>query len=58
MESPITDFQLLPAFLLEMFVERMSVHLNRSATLSEVLKKVEILSNGSPIKFELDQTFA
>ena len=34
------------------------VRLNRSATLSTELEKVESLSNGRRIKFELDQTFA
>ena len=34
------------------------VILNRSATLSKALKKVESLSSGSRIKFEFDQTFA
>ena len=33
------------------------VHLNRSATLSKVLKKVKSLLNGSQIKFELNQAF-
>ena len=34
------------------------VRLNRSATLSKALKEVESLSNGSCMKYELDQTFS
>ena len=50
--------RLLPIFSCDKCDTKCWVHLNRSATLSKALKKVKSLSNGSQVKFKLDQTFA
>ena len=49
-------FRPLPDFSVDQFA-KVGSGLNRSATLSKALKKVNNLSNGRRIKFELDQTF-
>ena len=49
-------FRPLPGFSVDQFAN-VGSGLNRSATLSKALKKVNNLSNGRRIKFELDQTF-
>ena len=55
--GPFKQFDFCLTFCSPNLLNECWVHLNRSVTLSKVLKKVESLSNGSQIKFEFDQTF-
>ena len=57
-KARIKQFRFCPSFVSTNLSTECWVRLNRFATLSKALKKVESLSNGSRIKFELDQTFA
>ena len=58
LKAHLDGLDFCPTFTSTNLSNKCWVHLNRSATLSKALKKVENLSNGSQIISELDQSFA